>query len=117
MNCQNCHLEAGTKAWAGNFGVLPHSIPDFSERRGPTETVNQRITDCFERSMNGKAPDSNSREMKAMSAYILWLGKDVEKGKKPPGTGLEIPHYIRTTGRFPERKIGFSDKMPEMPWG
>jgi thiosulfate dehydrogenase len=27
--------------------------------------------------------------MRAMSAYISWLGKDVEKGKKPPGTGLE----------------------------
>jgi thiosulfate dehydrogenase len=39
--------------------------------------------------MNGRAPDSNSLEMRAMSAYIRWLGKDVEKGKKPPGTGLE----------------------------
>ncbi len=94
MNCQNCHLEAGTKAWAGNFGGVAAVYPRFSDRRGSHETVNQRITDCFERSMNGRAPDSNSREMKAMSAYILWLGKDVEKGNKPKGTGLEILSYI-----------------------
>jgi thiosulfate dehydrogenase len=94
MTCQNCHLEAGTKAWAGNFGGVAALYPRFSERRGSHETVNQRITDCFERSMNGHAPDSNSREMKAMSAYILWLGKEVKKGKKPPGAGLEILPYI-----------------------
>jgi thiosulfate dehydrogenase len=89
MNCQNCHLESGTRAWAGNFGSVASLYPRFSERRGGPETINQRITDCFERSMNGRAPDSNSLEMRAMSAYISWLGKDVEKGKKLPGTGLE----------------------------
>jgi thiosulfate dehydrogenase len=94
MTCQNCHLEAGTKAWAGNFGGVAAIYPRFSDRRGSHETVNQRITDCFERSMNGHAPDSNSREMKAMNAYIVWLGKDVQKGKKPPGAGLEILPFL-----------------------
>ncbi len=94
MNCQNCHLDAGTRVWAGSFGSVASLFPRFSDRRGNTETINQRITDCFERSMNGKAPDSNSREMKAMNAYIRWVGKDVKKGKKPPGTGLELLTYI-----------------------
>jgi thiosulfate dehydrogenase len=39
--------------------------------------------------MNGHTPDSNSLEMKAMNAYIRWVGKEVGKGKKPKGTGLE----------------------------
>jgi thiosulfate dehydrogenase len=94
MNCQNCHLDAGTRAWAGNFGAVASIYPRFSDRRGSVETINQRITDCFERSMNGEAPDSNSREMKAMNAYIRWVGKDVKKGIKPPGTGLELPAYL-----------------------
>jgi thiosulfate dehydrogenase len=94
MNCQNCHLNAGTRAWAGNFGSVASLYPRFSERRGSKESINQRITDCFERSMNGKAPDSNSREMKAMNAYIRWVGKDVKKSKKPPGVGLEILAFI-----------------------
>jgi thiosulfate dehydrogenase len=94
MNCQNCHLDAGTRAWAGNFGGVASNYPRFSDRRGSFETINQRITDCFERSMNGKAPDSTSLEMKAMNAYIRWLGKNVKKGKKPPGTGLELLSYI-----------------------
>ena len=94
MNCQNCHLDAGTRAWAGNFGGVAAIFPRFSDRKGAFETINQRITDCFERSMNGEAPDSNSREMRAMNAYMLWLGKDVRKGKRPRGAGLEVLTFI-----------------------
>jgi thiosulfate dehydrogenase len=46
--------------------------------------------------LNGKAPDSTSKEMKAMAAYIKWLGKDVKKGEKPKGSGLyEVPFLTR----------------------
>src|SRR5450432_27471 len=94
MNCQNCHLKAGTQAWAGSFGAVASLYPRFSDRKGAVESINQRITDCFERSMNGEAPDSNSREMKAMNAYLVWLGKDVVKGKKPRGSGLELLTFM-----------------------
>jgi thiosulfate dehydrogenase len=110
MNCQNCHLDAGTKPWAGNFGAVVSLYPRFSDRRGSAETINQRITDCFERSMNGTAPDSNSREMKAMNAYISWVGKDVSKGKKPPGAGLEIPAYIERPADPQKGKILYQQK-------
>lgn len=90
MNCEHCHINAGTKAWGGNFGSTAALYPKFSDRKNAYETLNQRIRDCFERSLNGTAPDSNQRETKAMSAYILWLGKDVPKGKKAHGSGLEI---------------------------
>src|SRR5580704_12234939 len=110
MNCQNCHLDAGTKAWAGNFGAVAALYPRFSDRRGSHETINQRITDCFERSMNGEAPDSNSREMKAMNAYISWLGKDVMKGKKPAGAGLEILSFIERPADPQRGKILYQQK-------
>jgi thiosulfate dehydrogenase len=94
MNCENCHLKAGSQPWAGSFGSVASLFPRYSDRRGSAETIQQRITDCFERSMNGRAPDSNSLEMKAMKSYIAWVGKDVQKGKKPKGTGLEILPYL-----------------------
>jgi thiosulfate dehydrogenase len=43
----------------------------------------------MERSLNGLSVDSNSREFKAIYAYIKWLGQDVQKGKKPHGSGIE----------------------------
>jgi thiosulfate dehydrogenase len=110
MNCQNCHLEAGTRAWAGNFGSVASLYPRFGDRRGNTETINQRISDCFERSMNGKAPDSNSLEMVAMNAYIRWVGKDVKKGKKPRGSGLEILAYMERSADTARGKVLYAQK-------
>ncbi len=88
MNCQNCHLDAGTKFWGNNFGAVAATYPKFRERSGTKETIIKRISDCFERSLNGRAPDSASREMQAMLAYIQFVGRTVPKGNSPKGVGL-----------------------------
>ena len=50
------------------------------------------MNDCFERSLNGKALERNSKEMEALVAYIKWVGKDVPKDEKVKGSGLvELP--------------------------
>ena len=94
MNCQNCHLNAGKKNWGNNYSVVFSSYPKFRDRSGATETVYKRVSDCFERSLNGTAPDSTSREYKAIYSYIKWLGKDVKKGEKPVGGGIEKISYM-----------------------
>lgn len=88
MNCQNCHLEAGTRIWGNNFSGVYSMYPMFRQRSGSQETIYKRISDCIERSLNGKAPDSNSKEMQAIRKYIEWVGKDVPHKTKPPGAGL-----------------------------
>ena len=94
MNCQNCHLNAGKKNWGNNYSVVFSSYPKFRDRSGATETIYKRVSDCFERSLNGTAPDSTSREYKAIYSYIKWLGKDVKKGEKPVGSGIEKISYM-----------------------
>lgn len=88
MNCQNCHLEAGTKPFGNNYSLVASTYPKIRARSGMEEDINKRISDCFERSLNGTAPAKDSKEMKAMAAYINWVGKDVQKGEKPKGAGL-----------------------------
>lgn len=96
MNCQNCHLDAGTRPFGNNYSAVAATYPKFRERSGTKESIEKRITDCFERSLNGVAPSASSREMKAMVAYIEWLGKEVPKGEKPKGSGLlELPFLDR----------------------
>jgi thiosulfate dehydrogenase len=94
MNCQNCHLDAGTKPWGNNYGGVFSTYPKFRERRGAVETVVQRVNDCFQRSLNGTALDSNSYEMQAILAYMKWLGANIAKGKKPPGSGIQQPVFL-----------------------
>lgn len=88
MNCQNCHLDAGTKPWGNNYSAVASTYPKFRARSGTEESIYKRVSDCFERSLNGNAPDSSSKEAQAIIAYINWLGAQVPKGEKPIGSGL-----------------------------
>lgn len=94
MNCQNCHLDGGTRAWANNYGAVASTYPKFRDRSGTMESIEKRVNDCFERSLNGQALDSTSREMVAIVSYIKWLGKDIPKGTKPLGSGIEDLPYL-----------------------
>lgn len=88
MNCQNCHLDAGTRVWGNNYGAVLSTYPKFRERSGTVENIYKRVNDCFERSLNGKALDTASREMQAMVSYIKFVGQFVPKDSVPEGTGI-----------------------------
>jgi len=94
MNCQNCHLEAGTKVFGNNYGSVAPNYPKFRARSGTIENIYKRVNDCIQRSLNGKALDTTGKEMQAIAAYINFLGKDVEKGKKAEGSGFKDLAYL-----------------------
>jgi thiosulfate dehydrogenase len=94
MNCQNCHLDAGTKVYGNNYGSVKSMYPKMRARSGTKENIQKRINDCFERSLNGKALDPNSKEMKAMVAYIEFIGSNVPKDKKAEGSGLKDMDFL-----------------------
>lgn len=89
LNCQNCHLDAGTKVWGNNYGSVASTYPKFRARSGQVENIYRRVNDCFERSLNGKPLDTLGKEMQAIKAYIEFLGTNVEKGKKAEGSGFK----------------------------
>jgi len=88
MNCQNCHLDAGTRSWGNNYSAVFPTYPRFRERSGTVENIYKRVNDCIDRSLNGHPIDTNSREMQAISSYINWLGQKVPKNIKPTGAGI-----------------------------
>lgn len=94
MNCQNCHLDAGTRVFGNNYGAVASTYPKFRARSGTIETIQKRVNDCLERSLNGKALQDSSREMKAIVAYIRWVGSEVPKGISPKGSGLVNVEFI-----------------------
>ena len=89
MNCQNCHLQAGTAVFGNNYGSVASLYPKFRARSGAVENVYKRVNDCIERSLNGKGIDTLGKEMQAIVAYINFTGSNVEKGKKAAGSGLK----------------------------
>jgi thiosulfate dehydrogenase len=110
MNCQNCHLDAGTKPWGNNYGGVFSTYPKFRERRGAVETVVERVNDCLERSLNGNPLDSNSREMKSILAYMKWLGRNVPKGQKPKGCAIQQLGFLSRAADAEKGKIVYETK-------
>ena len=94
MNCQNCHLQAGTQGFANNYLAVASTYPKMRARSGSVEGIEKRVADCMERSLNGRAVPDSSREMRAIVAYIQWLGKGIPKGKKVYGTGFMQLAYL-----------------------
>jgi thiosulfate dehydrogenase len=106
MNCQNCHLQAGTVPLGNNYAAVAATYPKMRARSGTEEDITKRINDCFERSLNGQPLTRDSKEMIAMSAYINWLGKDVPKGETPVGSGIyEVPILDRAADPIKGRLV------------
>jgi thiosulfate dehydrogenase len=87
LDCQSCHLQAGTQRFglplAGIWGVFPLYIARENEVR----TLEERINGCMERSMNGRALPVGGPEMKAMLSYINYISSSERVGKSLDGRG------------------------------
>lgn len=79
MSCDNCHIDGGTRLWANNFSMVACTYPLYRNRSGKIESIEMRINDCFERSLNGAALADSAKEMVAMIAYIKWVGQGITK--------------------------------------
>ena len=110
MNCQNCHLDAGTRPFGNNYGAVFSQYPKFRARSGTEETIFKRINDCIERSLNGRALDSNGRELQAMKAYIAFIGSNVPKGKKGAGSGLKQLDFLPRAANPELGKVVYTSK-------
>lgn len=83
LSCANCHLNVGQRdgglPWVGIAAVFPVS----RAREGRLFSLEDRISGCFLRSMNGTPPAHGSREMLAIVAYITWLSEGQPVGESP----------------------------------
>ena len=110
MNCQNCHIDAGAKPYGNCFSAVASTYPVFRPRSGKIESIEFRINDCMQRSLNGKSIDTLSKEMRAMVAYLKWIGKDVPKGVKPKGAGSEELAFMDRAADLAKGKIVYINK-------
>ena len=77
LNCQSCHLEAGTKRGSASWIGVVQRYPQFRGRENKIGTIEERVNGCMERSMDGTALPVDSKEMKAIVAYMNWLGDGI----------------------------------------
>lgn len=110
MNCQNCHIDAGAKPWGNCFSAVAATYPVYRPRSGRVESIEFRVNDCLQRSLNGQPIDSSSKEMRAMVAYIKWLGAATPKGTKPAGAGLQELGFIERAADKEKGRLVFEQQ-------
>jgi thiosulfate dehydrogenase len=100
MTCNSCHLEGGKGKAIGTFMGTATAFPAYSKREKTVQTLQDRINNCFMRSMNGKRPIIDTKASIAMAAYVTWLSEGLPMKMNPdkPVT----PYY---TGQWPDKNL------------
>lgn len=89
MACANCHLKAGTQAGSASWVGVTERFPQFGGRSNKVGSIEDRINGCMERSMNGEKLPKDSEQMKAIVAYMTWLGDGLPESRKEEYKGYQ----------------------------
>jgi thiosulfate dehydrogenase len=89
LNCTNCHLDGGLNPNAASFVGLAAIYPEYRPRSAKVNTLADRVNECMERSLNGRAFPPDSSKLQAVVAYITWLSRGVPTGAKISWRGLQ----------------------------
>lgn len=85
LSCANCHMADGTQANAMPLVGSYARFPQFRARSGRVDMIEDRINDCFERSMNGRALVRGGRDMRDIVAYLAFLSRGFPVGAEMDG--------------------------------
>ncbi|MDP9079218.1 MAG: c-type cytochrome [Bacteroidota bacterium] len=110
MNCQNCHLEGGSRLFGNNFASFISSYPKMSNRSGKIEPATGRFVECFKRSLGGTSPDTSKKETKAMLAYMKWIGQGIKKGQTLYGNATEKLPFLNNAADAGKGKLVYVSK-------
>ena len=87
LRCTSCHLDDGRRANALPWvGVLAR-FPQYRARNAQVNQIEDRVNDCLERSMAGRALPHDSDAMRAIVAYFAYLSRGVPMGTRLEGQG------------------------------
>ena len=86
LKCTSCHLDGGKAKSLGTFIGTAAAFPAYSKREKSVQTLQDRINNCFMRSMNGIRPIVDTEASVAMATYITWLstGLPMKMNEKKP---------------------------------
>ena len=100
LRCASCHIDAGLRRdampWIGSYV----RFPQYRARSAKVDLIEDRINDCFRRSMNGRALDPAGRDMRDIVAYFAFLSTGIPVGADMEGQGFpRLPPMKGDLGR------------------
>jgi thiosulfate dehydrogenase len=87
LRCFSCHLQEGAQVASLPLVGVYSRFPQYRSRNGLVNLLEDRINDCFERSLNGKALPRDGRDMRDIVAWLAWISRGIAPPGELPGTG------------------------------
>jgi len=107
LQCKSCHLKGsdgkpGTGQGIGTFIGTATAFPAYSKREKTVQSLQDRINNCFMRSMNGKRPIVDTEASVAMATYVTWLSTDmpIKMNGKMPCSPLNSDRWMSGAKKF-----------------
>lgn len=110
LNCVSCHAADGTQKNAMPLVGVYARFPQYRSRSGTTQIIEDRINDCFKRSMNGRPLVPESRNMRDIIAYMAFLSLGYPVGAEVEGQGFPrmdplVGDTVRGAALFDEKCV------------
>ena len=80
LRCFSCHLDEGRRASGLPLLGAYARYPQYRLRRAKVDLIEDRVNDCFIRSMNGHAIPADGGDMRDIVSYLAWLSRGVAVG-------------------------------------
>ncbi len=80
LRCFSCHLDEGRRVDGLSLVGVYTRYPQYRLRRGRVDLIEDRVNDCFIRSLNGHAIPVGGDDMRDVVAYLWWLARGVAVG-------------------------------------
>ncbi len=100
LSCSSCHLNAGQRERALPLVGIASVFPEFNKRAARTFLLEDRIIECFRRSMDASEGDlqeprfsagdtlsASTREVASVAAYLRWISRGFAHGDPLPWRG------------------------------
>jgi thiosulfate dehydrogenase len=77
LRCFSCHLDEGRRESALPLIGSYVRYPQYRARRARVDLIEDRVNDCFVRSLNGRAIASDGNDMRDIVTYLAWMSRGV----------------------------------------
>lgn len=88
LACVSCHASDGTQKHAMPLVGVYARFPQYRARSGRVDLIEDRVNDCFERSMNGRPLDRAGADMRDLVMYMAFLSRGIPAGAQVEGQGV-----------------------------
>lgn len=89
LRCVSCHLDEGRRPFAMPWTGVMARYPQYRSRSGEVERIEDRVNECFRRSLAGKPLAHESTAMRDIVSYFAHLSRGVPVGTRVSGQGID----------------------------